>query len=137
MPGIRSSPVIALPTIVVLEASWIEFCSDRSNIPLFRLSFSLFLFSFLSRVFFLLYFSHLHPPSLVPRSCSPSFAFLRVVRAYEFDFTQFPSIERSAVNYFSSSRSRSAFESLLLFCPLLPLVSPISPFLLRLFRPTP
>lgn len=54
------------------------------------------------------FFSLFCPPPLPLARPSHPFAFLRVVRAYEFDFTRFPSIGESTVNYFSSSRSRPA-----------------------------
>lgn len=89
-PGIRSSPVIALPTITVLKATRIVFW--RSLEYTFPSPFSLphtrsLIVSLPSS------FSLFFPPSPPPaRHPSHPFAFLRVVRAYEFDFTRFPSI---------------------------------------------
>ena len=85
--GIRSSPVIALPTITVLKVTRIVFCRSFEytfpSLYSFGLTRSLLVF-FLFSIFF-------HLRCLLARPSHP-FAFLRVVRAYEFDFTRFPSI---------------------------------------------
>lgn len=80
------------------------------------------------------------PPPLARRPSHP-FAFLRVVRAYEFDFTRFPSIGERRKLFLEQPISPCPPPNLCLVPR--PLFLPCSSyfwlglFLLRLFRPTP
>lgn len=136
--GIRSSPVIALPTITVLKVTrivfWRSFEYTFPSLYSFGLTRSL-LVSLLSS--FSLFFS---------TSAAPSLALLTLSRSC-VSYVRTNSISRdslrsgSTVNYFSSSRSCPALFrtcALLSLFPLFPYspYSLLSLFLLRLFRPT-
>lgn len=98
----------------------LEYTPSSTYLPTLSLSLARSLF-LVSPRFFLAFFPLLFftppPTRRAPlRSSSPSFplAFLRVVRAYEFDFTRFPSIERRKLFLeqpisFSSGPSASFF----------------------------